>query len=118
METDRYKIKVNTFSSELEAPLDRNLRSFITIEADIYDVGTPDNHDGTCDTVYRAKLVGSTIIRQEGQKTIIKGKSKRTNSQRLRAAIWAINSDEVFYDVIMNKIIANIEEVIEFLKNK
>jgi len=118
MKIDKYKIKVNNFSAELEKPLDRSLRSFITIEADIYEVATQDNQDGTFNEVYKAKLVGSTIIKQEGQKSVIKGKSKRSQSQKLKIAFWKENPDEEFYDIYTDKIINNLPEVIEFVKDK
>jgi hypothetical protein len=115
---DKYKLVVNRFTAEIEKSLDRNLRTFVTVETEIYDVSHPDNNDGTFDEVAKAKLVGSTIIKQQGQKDFLVGKSKRTQSQKLRAAIWSINPDEEFYTIITDKIILNIEEIIEFLKNK
>ena len=112
----QYKIKVNGFSAELEEPLDRSLRTLITIEADIYDVGTPDNGDGTFNKVYKSKLVGSTIVKQGDKKPIL-AKSKRSLSQRLRLTILEEDTEEA-YDVWMNKLINNWEDVREFLKDK
>jgi hypothetical protein len=118
MNIDRRKIKVSSFSSELEQTLNRELRTFLTIETEIYEVATQDQQDGTFNEIYKAKLVGSTVIKQVGQKEAFICKSKRSPSQRLRAAIWQVNEDDVYYEVLMNKIITNIEEVAEFLKNK
>lgn len=117
MEIDKYLIKLNTCSAELEEPLDRELRTLLTLEVDIYSEDTPTNNDGTYNKVYRAKLVGSTIVKQGDKKPIL-AKSKRTSSQKLRQAIWTINPDEDFYEIVMGKITANIEEIIEFTKNK
>lgn len=118
MEIKQRKIKLNSFSAELPGELDRNKRTFVTVEADIWDVSTPDNHDGTFNELYRAKVNGSTIVKQEGMKDSYVCKSKRSPSERLRAAFWKIESDSDFYEIEMDKIILNLEEVIEFLKNK
>jgi hypothetical protein len=116
MQIDKYKITLNRFTAELQEPLDRTLRTLITAEAEIYDVSNPDNHDNTYDQVYKAKVVGSTIVKQGDKKPVLT-KSKRSKSQKLRQAIWAINPNEDFYDITMDKIINNIEEVIELTKN-
>jgi hypothetical protein len=119
MDIDRYKIKLNSFTAELEQPIDRDKRLFITTEADCYDVSTPSNEDGTFDQVYKCKTVGSTIVREGGEKPKEQiSKSKRTQSQKLRVALWSMNPSEEFYQCITDKIIANIESVVEFLKNK
>ncbi len=118
MEIDRHKLKLNSFTAELEQPLDRSKRILLTTEVDCYDVSTPDKGDGTFDQVFRCKVVGTTIVRQGGDKATQVCKSKRTQSQRLRAAIWALNSEESYYQAMTDKIIANIESVIEYLKDK
>lgn len=117
MDIDKYKFTVNRFTAELDSPIDRDLRTLVTIEADIYSVDTPSNEDGTFDKVYKAKLVGSTIIKQ-GKKKPILAKSKRSASKKLRSALWYINPEEEFYQVTISKIIANLEDVVEFLKDK
>ncbi len=68
MEIDKYRIKVNGFSVELDKPLDRNLRTMVSGEMEIYEVSTPDNQDGTFSEVYKCKLVGSSLIKQAGSK--------------------------------------------------
>jgi len=117
MEIDRHKIKVNTFTAELDEPIDRSLRTLVTIEAEIYSVDYPDNQDGSFDQVYRAKLCGTTIVKQGDKKPIL-GKSKRSASQRLRMALYSLNPDEDFYQSQMDKLIANAEDVVEYLKNR
>ena len=114
---DKYKLTLNRFSSELTEPLDRNSRTLLTIEADIYEVATQDNQDNTYNEIYKCKLVGSTIVKQGDKKPII-CKSKRTQSQKMRQAIWVIDPNEEFYNIITDKIIVNLPEVIEFLRNK
>jgi hypothetical protein len=114
---NQYKLKLNTFTAELSEPLDREARTLITCEADIFEESEQSNNDGNYNKVYKAKVNGSTIIKQ-GEKKPILAKSKRTSSQKLRQAIWSINPDETFYEIIMGKIIANTEEIIEYLKDK
>lgn len=118
MEIDKRKIKVNTFSSEIEKPLKQDLRTYITIESDIYATEYQDNGDGTFNEVFKCRLVGSTIIKQQGQKDFLVGKSKRTKSQKLRAVIFNDIPEESYYDIMMDKLIMNWEEVRDFLKNK
>jgi len=116
MQIDKYKITLNRFTAELTEPLDRTLRTLITAETEIYDVSNPDNFDETYDQIYKCKLVGSTTVEQKDKKPVL-AKSKRSKSQKLRQAIWTINPSEEFYDITMDKLINNIEEVIELTKN-
>lgn len=114
---NQYKIKLNTFSAELSEPLDREARTLITCEADIYEESEQTNNDGTYNKVYRAKVNGSTIVKQ-GTKKPIMAKSKRSPSQKLRQAIWTLNPDDEYYEIVISKIVANVEEIVEFLKDK
>ena len=117
MEFDRLKIKIRGFEAELPEPLDRCLRTLVTAECEIFSEDFPDNQDGTFNRVWRAKVCGTTLVKQ-GDKKPIASKSKRSQSQRLRAKLWSINSSDEFYEAIMDKIIFNAENVIEFLKDK
>lgn len=111
---DKYKLKITNQTIELEGGLNRNLRTYVLAEYEIYEEGEQDNQDGTYNKIYKAKLVGSSEIKQQGEKpSIIKGKTKRSQSQRLRAALWAINPEEEFYENTMNYIINNIDDIIE-----
>lgn len=113
---DQYKLTVNRFTTELDKQLNENQRSVIMTEIEIYETAYRDKHDGTYDLIYKSKVNGATEIKQGG--VLAKGKSKRTQSKKLRQAIWAINGEEEFYQIQMDKIIVNIEEVVEFLKDK
>jgi len=113
MQIDKYKIKVYSFTAELEGFLKRDQRTIIQTEVDISSVESVDNNDGTYDEIYRAKVVGATECKQGG--LIVKGKSKRTQSQKWRNTLWNINPSEEYYEQIMNKMIANPEEVIQFI---
>jgi len=114
---DKYKIVLSRFNAELETPLDSSLRTLVTTEVDIKSEETTNNEDGTYDLLYKCKVVGSTIVKQGANKPVF-CKSKRTQSQKLRQAIWSLNPDEEYYSCIMDKIIANTELVIDFLKDK
>lgn len=92
MQIDKYKIKIKAFTAELEEPLDRTRRCFILTEAEIHDVSHPDNHDGTFNEVFTAKVVGATEIKQGNR--VVKGKSKRRYSQRLRGQIFYKSEEE------------------------
>lgn len=116
-EVDKYKIRIRGFTAELGEDIDDTLRTLVTSEMDIESFQYVNNEDGTYDMVYNAKQNGVTIVKQ-GKDKVVKTKSKRRHSQKLRQALWSINPDEGFYDVQMNKIIYNLEEVIEFLRDK
>jgi len=108
-EINQYKLKLTAFSCELDGELDRNKRCFILTEAEIYEVASQDNQDGTYNQIFKAKIVGATKIEQRGQKIIL-GKSKRSPSQRLRMAIMTENPDEEVYERFINKLIIKIQE--------
>lgn len=110
-----HKIKISSFTTEIDKPIDPNLRTYVTIEADMYSVENPVPTDEQEETIYKGKLVGSTIIKQAGKKEAIIGKSKRSQSKRLRSALWSINPSEDFYQQTLDKILANLEDVIEFI---
>jgi len=114
---DKYKITLNRFTAEISEPLDRELRTLITLEADIYDVSQPDNGDGTVNQVFKAKLVGTTIVKQ-GKTKVLVAKSKRSQSQIMRLEILKRNDSEEYYQRLMSKFINNLDGVIEFLKDK
>jgi len=121
MNIDRYKITVNRFTAEIDEPLDRELRSLVTCEVDIYDVSHPDNEDGTVNEVYKAKLVGTTIVKQGEKKPII-AKSKRSQSQKMRFSVERVAdevgvSGEELYIKMTNKIIAHPLEVWNLIKD-
>ena len=117
MEINQYKLKIRQHIIELEKPLDREQRLFVLSEFEVYDVSHPSRQENEeYDEVYIAKLVGSSEIKQQGK--VVKGQSKRSASQRLRQAIFNLNPDENFYQIQMDKVISNIEPIIEFLKDK
>ena len=90
---DRYQVKLNTFTAEIDEPIDRDKRTLITCEADIYEESERDNGDGTFNKVYRCKVNGSTIIKQGDKKPIL-AKSKMTQSQKIRQSLWVLNPEE------------------------
>jgi len=111
-EVSKYKIKIRGFTAELGEDLDDTLRTLITTEMDIESFEYLNNGDGEYDLVYSAKQNGVTIVKQSEEK-VVKTKSKRRQSQKLRQALWSLNPEEDFYEKQMNYIIANIEEIIE-----
>jgi len=112
-EINKYKLKTTTFTADLEGELDRDARTFLYTETAIYEVSTQDQNDGSYDKVYKCKVVGETQVKQEGK--VVKGKSKRSQSKKLRQALWCINPEEEFYQKTMSKIISRIEDVVEYL---
>ena len=109
MEISTLKLKVNSFSTEIEEELNRNKRTVIQTEVEIYSEETLDNQDGTFTQVWKSKVVGSTICKQGEE--IIKGKSKRTNSQKVRLKCFHDDPSEEYYDKFTTKLLERWEEV-------
>ena len=112
-----HKIKVYSFTSELEKPLNPDKRLIVTTEVDCFSVENPVSNDEDTETIYKTKVIGSTIVQELGSKEKIIGKSKRSPSQRLRARMWQENPDETYYNIYMDKLINNWTEIVNFLKN-
>lgn len=109
------KIQINRFTSELGAELDRDKRTMILTEVDIYAVEERDNQDGTHSKIYKAKVVGATDVKQGGE--VYRGKSKRSWSKKLRQASWKLGVD--YEEELMPQIMANLEQIIEtYVYNK
>ncbi len=116
MNIDCRKLKLSAFSVDLDGQkLDRNLRTLLTIEADIHTVEYPDKQeDDLVDEVYKCKLVGAVYVKQGESKPIVT-KSKRSQSKKMRGCLWKVNPSEDFYDQITNIIIAHPEEACDLL---
>ena len=111
----QYKFKVRQVTAELPEPIDRTLRTLITAEVDIVNVETPDLHNGEYNEVYVAKHNGTCIVKQGDKKPILT-KSKRSLSVQQRMAIRSVNDSDGYYERVMPKIIARIEEVLELVE--
>lgn len=116
MQIDKYKLSVSRFTTELEEPLDKSLRGVILTEIDIYAVEDRDNQDETYDRVYKAKVVGATEVRQGGEKPrVVKGKSKRSLSERWRGAVYYHDPSDEYYERIMEKMLTHSEQILSYL---
>ena len=107
---------------ELSESIDTEKEAVIKGAISIYQISYNDNNDGTFDRVYKGKFTEGLEVSQ-GDK-IIQGKDKRRLSQKLRAIIYqdglseGAEDNEIYYDIMMNKIIANYELIKEFIKDK
>lgn len=113
---DKIKLRITGFTTELDGEIDKDLRTAVLTEVDVYSTEHYDNQNGTYDLIYKAKVNGSTKIKQGGK--VARGKSKRRTSQKLRQRIWLDNPDEEYYETIMQSIILNYDEVVEFLQKE
>ncbi len=111
----QYKIKIRQCTLELEEPLDRELTTLVSAEFDIYDVHKPALHNGEFDEVYVAKQNGKCLVTQGDKKPVLASR-KLTNSQKLRYAISQINDTDGYYERLMPKLLARIEEVVELIE--
>ena len=114
LKIDQHKFCLTQFTVEIEGELDPNKRVYVISEADVYEEALRNNQDGTFNKVYKAKMVGGCKVEQQGEKPQV-GKRKMTTSQQLRAAFWHLNPEEEFYRKNVNRIMDNLEEVIDYL---
>jgi hypothetical protein len=103
---------------DLQLDCDYILKAPITV----YSSGEKrSNNDGTYNCNYRAKITGAVELESKGH--TIHGKKKGSQSALLRSlimgkAIEMGQDGDAYYSVIINKIINNLDFVIEILKNK
>ncbi len=110
------RVKVGGFATEIPKPLNLELKTYITTEIEVYETSMRDNQDGSFDQIFRSKVNGSTVIKQEGEKDPIIGKSKRSHSAQFQAKMFRENPDRSFYERVMEKLIAKpTEEILDFL---
>lgn len=113
---DKFLIKIGQFSAELPGEIEEALRTLVTTEIDLFATEIRDNQDGTFDKVFKGKVNGTTIVKQGDKKDAYVCKSKRSPSQRLRSRAWAYNPDDNFYEGLIDRLINNFDEVVDFLK--
>lgn len=89
-------------------------------ELSVYEAAKRDNQDGSFNMLYKAKFVAGVDFEQGGRP--IRGADKTSKSKKLRGAfyyVWAEESGmdfDPYYEIQMDKLIANLPEVINFLK--
>ncbi len=109
--------------AELSSDLDPSKTLIIkNTEIDIYAVEKSSNEDGTFDIKYKGKITSAIDYEQAGK--IMRGADKKGKSRKLRGAIYwlgqeeQVEDQEVFYAIVMDKLIANLPEVWEIVKGR
>lgn len=69
------------------------------------------NHDGTYNLTYKLPLLGEVELKSDKGEKII-AKVKESQSKKFRDITFALGYE---YEIIMNKAIANAEQVLEFI---
>ena len=98
--------------------LDRDCDYTFGLTANIQDIRTPSNNDGTYNKVFVAKLIGDAVIQNKWGKNI-KSKAKGSPSQKLRNCIifdYEGEDRNQYYEQVMTKILANWQDVKNFLE--
>ena len=112
MEISEYLLSITgsaSISEGLEADTEYLLQTTITP----YGSDLRSNNDGSFNKKYKAKITDVAVL-TKGEK-VITGKDKSRKSQKLRGAIYHEGEE---YEEIMDLIIPNVREVIDYLKNK
>mgnify|MGYP001596424012 CR=1 FL=1 len=113
MTQNNYILKIMG-GAELDKKLDASKILKITnAELSVYSVETKDNHDGTYTQVFKCKITSPIDMIQDQE--VVKGEDKRKWSKKLYDAVFFLNLD---YDIFMPKLLHNLEDVWEYLKNK
>ena len=92
--------------------------------ADCLDYRVINNHDGSFYKVYNVKISEISEVEFISDREKIEGNKKKSASQRLRgrAYIWTAENDdtdpEMFYQMIVNKIINNFDVLVDYLRDK
>ena len=92
--------------------------------ADCLDYRVINNHDGSFYKVYNVKISEISEVEFISDREKIEGNKKKSASQRLRgrAYIWTAEKDdtdpEMFYQMIVNKIINNFDILVDYLRDK
>jgi hypothetical protein len=92
--------------------------------ADCLDYRVINNHDGSFYKVYNVKISELSEVEFITDREKIEGNKKKSASQRLRgrAYIWTAENDdtdpEMFYQMIVNKIINNFDILVDYLRDK
>lgn len=92
--------------------------------ADCLDYRVINNHDGSFYKVYNVKISDISEVEFISDREKIEGNKKKSASQRLRgrAYIWTAENDdtdpEMFYQMIVNKIINNFDILVDYLRDK
>lgn len=123
METINSHILKITDGAELSDGLNPSMELKITdADLSIYSVEKKSNEDGTFDIKYKARITSAIEYEQNGK--VMRGSDKKGKSKKLRGAIWYLGEEEhaedkeLFYGLVMDKIIINLPSIWEIIKNK
>ncbi len=123
MDTVNSHILKITDGAELSGPIDPSMELKITdADLSVYSVEKKSNEDGTFDIKYKARITSAIEYEQSGK--LMRGSDKKGKSKKLRGAIWYLAEEEnaedkeLFYEIVMNKIIVNLPEIWEAIKKK
>ena len=122
MKIDSYIIKITGGIYIPEALDKEKVVSIRDAEVTLYSEENRDNQDGSYNIVYKGKVTSAVEFVQENKK--IKGKPKMSQSVGLRRAIEyladynQLEDREEFYKMYTDKVMANVHDVWEFLKDK
>jgi len=110
-----------TDGAELSGALDPSQELKITdCDLSIYAVEKKSNEDGTFDIKYKARITSAIEYEQNGK--VARGSDKKGKSKKLRGAIWYLANEEgaedkeLFYSMVMDKIIINLPTIWEQIK--
>lgn len=121
MDANRFIIKI-TGTAEIDRLLEFGKDYEVQVKTEVRSINKIPQDDGTFD--YMTSLRQSHVeLIVDGEKVAAKDKSKK--SQKLRGALYyqwqESKSDtdfEAYYEIAMSKLILNLPEVIQYLKNK
>lgn len=112
-----------TSGAELSGELDDTKTVKITdCDLDIYSITDKNNDDGSYNRIYKARITSAIEYEQSGK--VMRGSDKKGWSKKLRGAIYFLGTEEksedseLFYEIVMRKIIVNLPEIWEIIRKK
>lgn len=116
---DQIKEHILKLSGEVSLPISLEYKRYMAgVEFEISKIEKEDLKDGSFNFVYKGKLTGNCVITKENKK--VYGQGKKSQSSRLRAAIWTIhreNDIEEEFDLYYNRSMGHIRNLLNDILN-
>ena len=105
-----YQIKI-TGGISIPESLDTQKAVMLGVESHIYEAAKRDKEDGDFIIIYKARAVGFPIVSQGEKKYLAKVKSSKSKAFR-----WKLTEYSEDYDQFMQKMMDNMDDVVEFVR--
>lgn len=109
--SNEYQIKI-LGSISIPESLDTQKAVMLGVESHIFEAAKRDKEDGDFIITYKARAVGFPIVSQGEKKYATQVKSSKSKAFR-----WKVMEYSEDYDQFMQKMMDNMDDVVEFVRN-